>query len=37
MTEKEIELWVKRLMLFVFFDSVAIIALAYRVYGGVGI
>lgn len=34
MTEKEIEPWVKRLILFVFFDSVAIIALACRVYGG---
>ena len=34
MSEKEIVLWVKRLILFVFFDSLAIIALSYRVYGG---
>ena len=33
MSEKEIELWVKRLILFVFVDSVAILALACRVYG----
>ena len=33
MSEKEIELWAKRLILFVFFDSLAIIVLAHRVFG----
>ena len=37
MTEKELELWVKRSILFAVINSVAIIALAYRVYGGAGL
>ena len=31
MSEKEIELWVKRLILFTFFNSLAIAVLAYHV------
>ena len=34
MTEKEIEIWVKRLVLFTIFNSLAIIVLWIRVFGG---
>ena len=34
MTEKEIQIWVKRLILFTLFNSLAIIVLWIHVFGG---